>query len=108
MDLILILIIVLLFCGGGWGFHSGFGGPPGIVVALLVIILVVYLLRGRGTLLIALFLSFAALWVSGCSTSLASSLAAYNSHVAARSDSISGYSKDSSVGGAYTHTVQYR
>lgn len=43
-------------------------------------------------------------FMSGCST-----LTAYNSHVAAREDSISGYSKDNgSIGGAFSHRVEYR
>lgn len=32
----------------------------------------------------------------------------YNSHVAAREDSLSGYAKGSNYGGAYTHRVEYR
>lgn len=39
---------------------------------------------------------------------LVSACAEYNSHVASRSDTLSGFSKDSNVGGALTHTVTYR
>lgn len=46
--------------------------------------------------------------LTGCAGP-ADALAQYNSTVASRSDSLSGYSKDSgSAGAAYTHTVNYR
>lgn len=35
-------------------------------------------------------------------------VAAYNATVAARQDSLSGYSKDGAYGGQYTHRVEYR
>jgi hypothetical protein len=35
-------------------------------------------------------------------------LAAYNSHVAAREDSLSGYSKEGNYGGQFSHRVEYR
>lgn len=41
--------------------------------------------------------------LSGCGA-----LQAYNSHVAAREDSLSGFSKDGDFGGAYTHRVEYK
>lgn len=46
------------------------------------------------------------LFLFGCSAG--TPLANYNATVASRSDSLSGYSKDSGAGGRYTHTVTYR
>lgn len=53
------------------------------------------------TLLAALLLAT----LNGCNSA---PVAAYNSHVAAREDGISGYAKDGNYGGEYRHRVEYR
>ena len=50
-----------------------------------------------------LLLTFALLALQGCEA-----LTEYNKHVAAREESLSGYSKDGDYGARFTHRVEYR
>lgn len=48
------------------------------------------------------------LLVIACNLCTCAALSEYNSHVAAREDSLSGYTKNGGGGGAFTHRVEYR